>query len=77
MEYAKSHGIYYSSPKVSSQTMMTQMLTNGKDVSYSFEKGRDSKGTYINFPSVENAKKIFEDKFSCKIEWSHTEFFID
>ena len=77
MEYAKSHGIYYSSPKVSSQTMMTQILTNGKDGSYSFVKGRESEGTYIKFPAVENAKKIFEDKFSCKIEWSHAEFFID
>lgn len=75
IEYAKSHGIYYSNPKVGSQTMMTQMLTNGKNGSYSFIKGRDASGTYIDFPSVEWAKDIFEAKFNCKINWTHSEFF--
>lgn len=58
------------SSSVHTQTMFTQKMTNGKDGSYSFQYGKHEGHNCIFLPPINEAKRIFQKKYSCCVEWT-------
>ena len=67
---AKERSGRYSS--IFTQTKFTQKLTNKKDGSYNFQYGKHEGHNCIFLPTIEDAKRIFEKKYTCIVDW--TEF---
>ncbi|MEG6503679.1 MULTISPECIES: primase-helicase family protein [unclassified Desulfovibrio] len=51
-------------------TKFTQKMSNGKRDSYSFIYRKCEGQNCIFLPSIDEAKKIYEKKFSCIVEWT-------
>lgn len=59
------------SSSVNTQTKFTQKMTNGKDGSYSFCYGKHDGYNCIFLPPIDEAKNIFQKKYSCDVEWTN------
>lgn len=66
---AREHSGLYSS--VYTQTKFTQKMTNNKNDSFDFQYGKHEGHNCIFLPTIDRAKAIFEQNFTCVVEWTY------